>query len=73
MPGDWEQVVDDFLNFGRKNYGFFYSFSEQCGMHVQCEHGRSSRPGHPRSSMPKPANCCPGGQAEGAPHSSMCR
>ncbi|MBP6724503.1 MAG: hypothetical protein KA137_06670 [Halioglobus sp.] len=40
MPGDWEQVVDDFLNFGRKNYGYFYSFSEQCGMHVQCEHGR---------------------------------
>jgi hypothetical protein len=40
MPDDWEQVVDDFLNFGRKNYGYFYSFSEQCGMHVQCEHGR---------------------------------
>jgi hypothetical protein len=40
MPEDWEQVVDDFLNFGRKKYGYFYSFSEQCGMHVQCEHGR---------------------------------
>ncbi|MDH4041018.1 MAG: hypothetical protein OEV88_10230 [Gammaproteobacteria bacterium] len=40
MPDDWQQVVDDFLNFGRKNYGYFYSFSEQCGMHVQCEHGR---------------------------------
>ncbi len=40
MPDDWEQVVDDFLNFGRENYGYFYSFSEQCGMHVQCEHGR---------------------------------
>ncbi|MGL4564229.1 MAG: hypothetical protein ACRCVD_02970, partial [Halioglobus sp.] len=39
MPDDWEQVVDDFLNFGHK-YGYFYSFSEQCGMHVQCEHGR---------------------------------
>jgi hypothetical protein len=40
MPDDWEQVVDEFLNFGRDNYGYFYSFSEQCGMHVQCEHGR---------------------------------
>lgn len=40
MPDDWEQVVDDFLNFGRDNYGYFYSFSEQTGMHVQCEHGR---------------------------------
>jgi len=39
MPDDWEQVVDDFLNFGHK-YGYFYSFSEQCGLHVQCEHGR---------------------------------
>ena len=39
MPDDWEQVVDDFLNFNH-NYGYFYSFSEQCGMHVQCEHGR---------------------------------
>jgi len=40
MPDDWEQVVDEFLNFGHSNYGYFYSFSEQCGMHVQCEHGR---------------------------------
>ena len=39
MPDDWEQVIDDFLNFNH-NYGYFYSFSEQCGMHVQCEHGR---------------------------------
>jgi len=39
MPDDWEAVVDEFLNFDR-NYGYFYSFSEQCGMHVQCEHGR---------------------------------
>jgi hypothetical protein len=39
MPDDWEQVVDDFLNFGH-HYGYFYSFSEQCGLHVQCEHGR---------------------------------
>jgi len=39
MPDDWEQVVDDFLNFNH-NYGYFYSFSEQCGLHVQCEHGR---------------------------------
>lgn len=40
MPDDWEQVVDGFLNFGREKYGYFYSFSEQCGMHVECEHGR---------------------------------
>ncbi len=40
LPEDWEQVVDDFLNFGHEKYGYFYSFSEQCGMHVQCEHGR---------------------------------
>lgn len=39
MPDDWEQVVDDFLNFGH-HYGYFYSFSEQCGLHVQCERGR---------------------------------
>jgi hypothetical protein len=39
MPDDWEQVIDDFLNFDH-NYGYFYSFSEQCGLHVQCEYGR---------------------------------
>ena len=39
LPEDHEEVIDAFLNFGR-NYGYFYSFSEQTGVHVRCENGR---------------------------------
>jgi len=39
MPDDWEDVIHEFLNFDQQ-YGYFYSYSEQVGLHVRCEHGR---------------------------------
>ena len=39
LPDDAQDVIDEFLNFDG-NYGNFYSFSEQIGVHVRCDHGR---------------------------------
>jgi hypothetical protein len=39
LPDNSKEVIDEFLNFSG-DYGYFYSFSEQIGVHVQCEHGR---------------------------------
>ncbi len=38
MPDGWEDVVRRFLNFNHES-GYFYSFSEQTGVSVRCEHG----------------------------------
>ncbi len=43
MPDDWEDVVHEFLNFDGE-YGYFYAFSEQTGLSVQCEQGRLHLP-----------------------------
>jgi len=39
LPDNAQDVIDEFLNFNG-DYGYFYSFSEQLGVHVQCDHGR---------------------------------
>lgn len=43
MPDGWEETVRMFLNFDG-DYPYFYSFSEQTGVSVKCDHGRCHLP-----------------------------
>jgi hypothetical protein len=43
MPDDWEDIIKRFLNF-KGEYGYFYGFSEQTALSVQCERGRLHLP-----------------------------